>query len=201
MPEDPVVSPITPTPAAPGARPNTPRPLSEADCPITPNVNPAAPVAVGEPLTAAIELPVPVIVLETPPVRATVVTVDAPTLPFAFTLPLASRSPPDLMVPVAVSLPAIFTAPPFWVTIESVTLALPPLLAKSGTNPVLQAVPEEHTISFSCSASGGAWADPASDAGAVMKAEAGVPPRVSASPAIKTPAGSPSVVAEPIVTE
>src|SRR5271154_5818158 len=99
MPEDPVVSPITPTPVAPGARPNTPRPWSEADCPITPKVNPAAPVAVAEPSTAATELPVPVIVLFTPPTDVTVVTLDAPTLPVAFTLTAFT-------LPLALSVPA-----------------------------------------------------------------------------------------------
>lgn len=110
---------------------------------MTPKVNPAAPVAFAVPLMAVIPLPIPVIVLLTPPDGLIVVTVDAPTFPWAFTFPLAERLPLALTFPATVSLPVIFRALPLWVMIELVTAALPPLVAKTGTEPVLQAVREE----------------------------------------------------------
>ena len=150
--------PITPTPVAPGARPNTPRPLSEADCPISPKVNPAAPVAVAEPSTAAIELPVPFNVAETPPVAALVVTVVRPYVGGVCIdrvhIATTSTSPPEVMLPVVLAPPGrSSTAPPLCVMIESLTSALPPVVAKSGTEPAWHAVLDEQTISF-CAAEG-----------------------------------------------
>jgi hypothetical protein len=94
----------------------------------------------------------PVIVLLTPPDGLTVVTVEPATFPWAFSFPLAERLPPALTFPATVSLPVIFIALPLWVMIELVTAALPPLVAKTGTEPALQAVPEEQTISLGWSA-------------------------------------------------
>jgi hypothetical protein len=46
----------------------------------------------------------------------------------------------------------MLTILPTWLTSESVTWALPPLLENIGMNPLWQAVPEEQTTSFFCSA-------------------------------------------------
>src|ERR1700674_5060134 len=82
----------------------------------------------------------------------------SPRIPFA--------KPPEVPVLVAwiaavpvlllltLSLPAIVMAPLLWLIIESLTLALPPLLEKRGTKPVLQAALPAHRISFGCSAAG-----------------------------------------------
>src|SRR6202022_2010077 len=89
---------------------------------------------------------------------------------------------------VTVSRPATEIAPALCVMIELFTLALPPLLEKSGTKPVLQAVPDKQTISFACSARDPCWLPllPAlPEGGATIKAETGRPPRVSASSAFK----------------
>src|SRR5258708_5936929 len=90
---------------------------------------------------------------------------------------------------MTLALPVTLTVVPLCVTMESVTLALPPFEEKRGTKPDLQPVAEVQTISFACSTGGGTPAAgrlvevelPA--AGATMNAEAGLPPRVSASSA------------------
>ena len=51
-----------------------------------------------------------------------------------------------LAVLVTVALPLTLTVAPLCVTIESVTLALPPFVEKRGKNFALQAVPEAQTI-------------------------------------------------------
>ena len=70
----------------------------------------------------------------------------AVTLPPTVKLPLAVILPPAWMFPVAVSLPEIFKVLPLCDKIELVIVALPPLLANTGTSPVLQAVLDAQKI-------------------------------------------------------
>src|ERR1700736_5649043 len=88
--------------------------------------------------------------------------------------------PATVSFPVMLSLPPIVTVEPLWLMIELLTLALPPLLEKSGTKLVLQAVPDKQMISFACSAKDPCWlplVPVLPEEGATMKAERGRPPR------------------------
>src|ERR1039457_4671755 len=73
----------------------------------------------------------------------------------AFVPELWPSSAGELAVLVTVALPLTLTVAPLCVTIESVTLALPPFEENRGKKFVLQAVPEAQTISFACSAAAG----------------------------------------------
>jgi hypothetical protein len=95
-------------------------------------------VATGFALEASIAAPLPVFA----------VTKSWPeTLAF-----VALMLPATVSFPVILSLPPMVTVEPLWLMIELLTLALPPLLEKSGTKLVLQAVPDKQMISFACSA-------------------------------------------------
>ena len=107
--------------------------------------------------------------LLTPPTKVLVVSVGAETppavmVPTALILPLVFKPfvavtvPLAATLPVTVSLPETFSVLPLWDTMELVTVALPPLLANTGTNPVLQAVPDAQKISFGSTGGALPWA-------------------------------------------